>query len=419
MALSDILEPRLVQLGCIKIGRKSDRVLKSQTTGRDWSPPEKLDHFIITSLNRDARGQLVQDIGLMDQLAKDGWADQDGKLRRLPIRLLSNDPEDVMQAAWCWYASRSIGARSDGKTVTWFVGHHKDNWLKPLEEPQVEQWKPELEEWKDGKGNKMFKRHSVFNCVIASKGSRFGGVHKFRTTSAITGSQLYGGLLHISQLTSGILMGLPLQLVVRPVPVNPLVNGTHVGSTVFVVHVELIGSDLQAIQNQAMKQARFALSAHSGTTEAIAQYRRLLRGPGQETTAAEVSEISEEFHPESEEREPVPMPLAIDRVDETPPVAGGGGFGPGTFSHAEPPPPEPASSEEAAPDDGTLQKWKDWLAKDPDIDALNGIVEDMAQLNGLAKANVWKLVKQHTARRGLAFDKETKKFYIAPTENPG
>ena len=168
----------------------------------------------------------------------------------------------------------------------------------------------------DGKGNKFFKQHSVFNCVIVSKAGRFGGVHKFRTTSAITASQLYGGLLHIMQLTNGILMGLPLQLVVRPLQVNPNTPKGKQSATVYVVHIELIGSDLQAIQDRAMKQAQWALSSAATTMRSTMQYHKLLAAPGTETTVAEIEEIVQEFHPEMEEREPVAMPKAIDEPEQ-------------------------------------------------------------------------------------------------------
>ena len=43
--------------------------------------------------------------------------------------------------------------------------------------------------------------------MIAAKESRFGGVYKFRTTSIISFKQLYSSLLHIHQLTGGVLVG--------------------------------------------------------------------------------------------------------------------------------------------------------------------------------------------------------------------
>ena len=46
-------------------------------------------------------------------------------------------------------------------------------------------------------------------------------VYKFRTTSRISASQLVGSLVQLQQLTGGVLRGLPLQLVVRPIRVTP------------------------------------------------------------------------------------------------------------------------------------------------------------------------------------------------------
>lgn len=317
MSLADILTPRTVQIGCIKIGRKEEKARRTND-GREWYAPEKLDNFLVTSMNRDGRGQLLVDKVVMDELAKTGYADPDGKLRRIPIRVLSNDPEDIMAATWCWYAGRHIGARSDGKNVTWFVGNEKKNWRQLLPEPVTEPWTPKWEDWADTKGNKFFKRHVVFNAVVACSASRFGGVHKFRTTSSITGDQLYGGLVHILTLTNGILMGMPLELVVRPMQVSPTVDNKQITSTVYVVHVELIGSDLQAIQELAMKQAKFQLSTHSTTTAAIQQYRAMLRAPGHETNEREILDISDEFHPEVEDKPEVKMPQSTDDPEPEP-----------------------------------------------------------------------------------------------------
>jgi hypothetical protein len=293
--LSNILKPRLVQIGCIKIGCKGEE--RAGKNGSTWRMPQKLDHFLLTTMNRGPKGDLMLDQALMGQLAGDGFADADGKIRRLPVQVLSNDPGDVMQASYCWYGTRSIGARSDGSTLTWLRGHGPQDWGKLLPEPIEEPWLPEMVEKRDGAGNLMFKLHCNFNCVLASKGSRFGGVHRFRTTSRISADQLYGGLMHIAQLTNGILMGLPLQLVVRPMQVNPVINGQSRPSTVYVVHLEIVGDDLQKIQEAALRQAKWQLEARTDTNRALIEYKALLRDPGFESPE-EQADIAAEFHPQ-------------------------------------------------------------------------------------------------------------------------
>src|SRR5687768_3771278 len=74
MALEDIFntlktdgaKPRLCELGKIKIGGLGEA--RQKQGGGTWRLPRKDDHFTITTLYRDARGDLLPDKELMDQL---------------------------------------------------------------------------------------------------------------------------------------------------------------------------------------------------------------------------------------------------------------------------------------------------------------------------------------------------------------
>lgn len=303
MSLFDIIKPRQVQIGCIKIGRKQTEKPRESASGV-WYAPVKLDHFLITTMNRDGKGQLIPDDELMRQLQLD-YGDKDGKLRRIPIRVLSNDPEDIMQSAYCWYGGRTVGARSDGREITWFNDPKSG---KPLTEPVTEPFNPAMLDLTNSKGVKLLKVHTVFNCVVAAKDSRWGGVYKLRTTSSITASQLLGSLVHLKGLTGGVLQGLPLQLVIRPIQVAPLdASGNKVQSTVYVVHIELRGADLQQIQAQALETAKYQLGFKREMEKSLAEYRQLLAPPGSEA-GHEAAEINEEFQPETVE----------ERIETTP-----------------------------------------------------------------------------------------------------
>jgi len=238
---------------------------------------------------------------LMSQLAKE-YGDGDGKLRQLPVQVLSNDIEDVMQSAYVWYAGKTCGARSDSETVTWFNDPTNG---KHLDEPRTEAWNDDMLLCANSKGVKLFKLHTVFNCVIASKEARFGGVYKFRTTSVISGRQLYSSMIEVRTRTYGVLMGLPLRLVVRPVQVSPDGQPT----TVYVVHTELHGPSLAAIQTQALDQMKVFAANREQIQGVQAQYKRMLLPPGTESQD-EARDINEEFQPETVaeviEREPPP-----------------------------------------------------------------------------------------------------------------
>jgi len=302
MALEHLLHPRVCELGKIKIGGLGET--RTSKNGKVFRLPRKDDHFTITTLVRNVSGDLIKDTDLMHELLQD-YGDPDGKLRQLPIVLLSDNIEEVMQCSWVWYGGGKCWARSDGQTVTWF-GDPKT--MSHIDQPFEEPWRPEFADLKNPRGDLLFKLHTVFNCVIASKESRWGGVYKLRTTSRITGEQLYGSMLHIGNLTGGYLQGLPMRLVVRPIQVAPDGKPT----TVYVVHCELRGPDLLSVQKEALK----LVSCRMENVKQLAEYRKLLAAPGHEIDEVEIAEIQQEFHPEVSQREPIVMPRAIG--DATP-----------------------------------------------------------------------------------------------------
>jgi predicted RNA-binding Zn-ribbon protein involved in translation (DUF1610 family) len=294
--LTDFFEPRQTELGKIKIGGKSSQVRRT-STGVEWRAPEKHDYFTITTMNRTPAGDLVEDTELMERLAEKYADPNDHRLRRLPIRVLSNDPEEVMQSAYVWYAGKALGARSDTKTVTWFADPQTQ---RRLAEPKEEPWDPKFLELRgpgrNGQpGPKLFKLHSTFSCAVSVTDARWGGVYKFRTTSRISGEQLFGSLIGLLKLTGGILVGMPLEMVVRPIIVAPEGKPT----TVYVVHVELRGSEMKAIQQTALDQMRYALEFKGEMIRTQAAYRKMLVAPGFEADPKEAAEIAEEFQPET------------------------------------------------------------------------------------------------------------------------
>lgn len=311
MGLDRFFKPRLTELGKIKIGGKSAQVRKS-AGGNEWRAPEKHDHFTVVGLQRDAKGDLIPSEVLMARLVQK-YGDEDGKLRQLPICVLSNDPDEIMQTAWVWYGGRTVGARSDGETVTWY--NDPANGRK-LDSPREEPWKDEFAEITNSRGQKLFKMHTVFNCVLRMEDASWGGVYKFRTTSVISGRQLYSGLLFLLQTTAGILQGLPLFLAVRPIQVAPQGKAT----TVYVVHVEMRADGMEMVLEQANKTAQWLLANRAQMAKTQAAYKQLLLPPGSED-AREQADINEEFQPDTADYEPVPTgidPLLTQDVPAAP-----------------------------------------------------------------------------------------------------
>jgi hypothetical protein len=294
MGLADILSPRLVELGRIKIGRLGQ--MKTSAGGKQFRQPEKLDHFLITLMNRSQTGDLIVDEMLMKQLT-DKHGDADGKIRRLPIYLLSNEIDDALQVRYVWYDKKTCIASSDGVTID----YHVDERGNPLDVPQQFPFDINEIERIDPKTNRpRFKLHASFSCVIASGSSRWGGVYRLRTTSKITADQLYGSMLHLQGLLCGQLAGVPLFLVIRPIQVAPDGKAT----TVYVAHVEVQGTDMLAIQKTAREQMELRLANATHIRQAEIQFKKLLALPGGEPPD-EIEAIQAEFSPPDEAVDPV------------------------------------------------------------------------------------------------------------------
>lgn len=304
-----LVTPSITQLGYIKIGGLKNETRKSEA-GTSWSPPEKWDHFKIMRSYRDASDRLVVDTELMDQLDRDGMVDPDGKLRQIPIQVLSNDIEDVLQCAYLWYSGRKLAARYDGRLLTWHCDLKAMKWLeKPIiEEIDLDHFKEKRLTKLDAKGNRLFKLHSIFNCVIQAEKARFGGVYRFRTGSEISASQLLGSLQTLADLTGGILRGIPLRLALRPIKVNPLVKGKKASSTVYVVHVELRANDLLDVQAKALEMAKWELANQQTRIE----YKRYLSAPGEYESDAEQANNAMEFGGDEPLAPAIPDPLAAE-----------------------------------------------------------------------------------------------------------
>lgn len=277
---------RIPELGKIKIGGLGES--RPTKSGGKFRLPRKDDFFTITGLVRNKDGDLIPDVPLMASLTRQ-YGDKDGKLRQLPIRLLSDNMDQILQARFCCYGGRTCWAWSDGEKVTWRVDPKT---RQPLQVPLVQDWTPEHLEMRGKDGSPIFKLHANFACSIHSEEGRWGGVYLFRTTSVISFRQLYASILEISEKTGGVLVGMPLMLCVRPMLVTPDGKPTNV----YVVHVEVRGKDLQQLQQLALEQAKFRLQFSDNIQKIQRQYQKLLVAPGEESLE-EAAEIADEFAP--------------------------------------------------------------------------------------------------------------------------
>jgi hypothetical protein len=300
--LSRVLRPRLVQVGYLKIGRKDDEIRKS-AGGREWQKPERLDHMLITTLERDSTNNLKPDAPLMESLISEFGSvtktDKVPKLRQLPIALLSDDPEDLLQSKYEYYQKGRCLARCDSETLTVYRTKDGEALPKPIIKPCTgEHLAPEAEQRPElpPKPAEGWKLHSKLSFVIAHKLARWGGVYEHRTTSPYSAGQIYGGLLETARLNFGVLEGIPLWLVMRPIQVAP--PGIP-PTEVYWLHVEMRGVGLEELQTRTMQR----LEARKGSIRAVRLLQAEVRGmlTAHVETEDEEREIAEEFHPEGKE----------------------------------------------------------------------------------------------------------------------
>lgn len=277
------IEPSAIELGRIKIGGLG--AARTAKSGRPYRVPEKRDYFTITTHERTPAGDLVEDTEAMDLLRAGGFASPDGRIRRIPVVLLSDDPDDVLDAVYAAYDGKRRIATCNGVTRTrYWRGAVR------LEEPEVSSCRGEHVE-------APWKLHTIFRCCLATGAARFGGFYSFRTTSVISTRQLWGGLAAAKRMLSEILSGPPFQLVVRPLQVSPGGKAT----TIYVVHLELRAKDLADVQRMALTAARYRADNAREIDAARRAYAVQLLPPASEYEPDEEQEaVQAEFCPEPE-----------------------------------------------------------------------------------------------------------------------
>jgi hypothetical protein len=285
------LEPSLAQAGRIKIGGLGEERPKKSGDGT-YRLPVKYEHFLLVTDERDENGDLKVDTELMDELSSEGEA-----LTAIPICLHSDEIDEVFTTTYAWYHGRKQACRGDGKNATqWaFKGNQRLDECREIPCPC------------DKLGAKNgCKPHGTLHCsIMAPEQAVAGAVHRWRTTSIISIQQMIGSLLHIKN-TCGVLQGLPLWLVLKPVKVRDQTT------TVYCCHVELRAKDINTVQQQALEMARMRNALSGELEQTRVRYKAMLEAPEDEGA------IADEFQPHEEEEEEPPNPVegATSRTEE-------------------------------------------------------------------------------------------------------
>lgn len=311
------IRPALAEGGKIKCGRLGEE--RTSQGGKKFRMPQKLDFFLITKTNRDAKGDLEIDAALMQALAK-SHASADGKLREIPIVLHSDEIDECFPSTYALYSGRKLACRGNGEVALRWKFKDKQRTDETFEVKCTC-------EYLYAANGPVCKPHGTLHCSIVAPGQAVAGaVHKWRTTSIISIQRMIGSLQQILA-TCGTLRGLPLVLRLEPVVVTP--DGKT--STVYCCHVELRAKDLLSVQRQALEVAQMRRQLSDGRDPDRA-YRELIRPPaGDHETEEEIDEVVQEYDLEGNaiEQPPDEPTVGVHTVGKR---NGNGGNG-----HAKPP----------------------------------------------------------------------------------
>jgi hypothetical protein len=277
------LIPRLAERGRIKIGEKGE--MKTSAQGKQFAQPKKLDHIVITTMQRDAGGRLMPDIDLMAQINPGG-----DKLIEIPIRLLYDDIDLNFFTRYACYKGSRCWCSGDGEGASRLTGEN-DNY-QPVSCP-CERQDPMYQ------GQDKCKTLGTLSVLIEGV-NRVGGVWSFRTTSFNSVNAILSSMALIKAITGGPLSGIPLMLVLSPKTVTIPTTGKPM--VVFVMSIEYRGPE-SALAELGYERARQRVE-HKIRMDLIEdQARKLLVAPHEEPTQEQV-ETAEEFYPEGVVIEP-------------------------------------------------------------------------------------------------------------------
>jgi len=208
------LSPALLEIGKIKIGRKGQT--KKTASGSTFQMPEKLDYFLVTTLERDKSNNFEKDKEIHKIIGE--------KPKRIPIMLLFNSIEGNFQSRFSRYNGKTCECSGDGETA--ICNGEEIECPCGKEDPEYT-------------GKDKCKMNGTLSVMIRDA-KKFGSCWKLRTTGFHSITNIYSSLLLIQSMTKGQLAGIYLELVLaEKTAVNPL---TKKPVKIWVVGVEFDGS---------------------------------------------------------------------------------------------------------------------------------------------------------------------------------
>ena len=252
------LHKTLAEVGKIKTGYRGEA--RQSAGGKTFAPPKKLDHFIITTTERGADGNLKQNDALMATLGD--------KPRELKIRLpFDSIDKNFFTQFQAYDGGRRVcsgdGIEADRRGEVSISGPADKPSLvvkgeAPARVPCDPDTCPILAAGK-------CKVSGILSCFLPQSGD-LGGVYKFRTHSWNAVSSILAALEFFAANTGGILQGMPLKLVL-------VKKTTEDHGTITYATVVLDGEEIHGLRRLAIEErdSRKMLGYDIAATEAAAE----------------------------------------------------------------------------------------------------------------------------------------------------
>lgn len=254
--------PQLCECGKIKIGMKGE--MTESKRGNNFRPPQKLDHFLVTTMQKTDDDDFVEDEVIMKKLGSD--------CKEIPVMLIYDDPNLNFMTSLAYYDSAKCKCRGNGE-----VAIKADGTQIPCD--------PENCEYAQ---QKKCKPNGVLS-VVLQDAPRVGGVWKFRTTGWNSIRNLMSSIEFIHGLTGGRLAGLPMMLTLQPK--TTVIPGSNTRTTIYMVNIEFRGT-----MGELLNKAATRLATPEQIAQIEAKAAEMLALP---ESSEECQDVQEEFYPET------------------------------------------------------------------------------------------------------------------------
>jgi hypothetical protein len=223
VAIKNGLSVRFAEVGKIKIGGKGET--RKSKDGKDYQLPVKYDHFVITTTEKGQDGNFKIDKEIMDKLGPSP--------KEVPIRLPFDSIDMNFFTSFQYYHGNKCVCKGDGVHAVR---------IKDDEEKNINCEPDKCQYLADAK----CKVSGILSCHIPLT-MQVGAVHRFRTHSWNSVSNILASLEYIKENTNGILQGLPLKLVF-------LKKATAEHGNVNVVTIVLDGIEMMKMRELAWSE---------------------------------------------------------------------------------------------------------------------------------------------------------------------